>query len=502
VAAASPITLVLDDEAATGRLGQDIALALRGGETLLLEGDLGAGKTALARAILRTLSSDLDLEVPSPTYTLVQVYELRLPVLHYDLYRLRSADELDELGFGETPGAVSLVEWPDRADGRLPAEAVTISLSHEGKGRRAVISGSSPAFMRIARSLALRSFMASSGWGDADRAPLTGDASARAYETVKLPGEPARLVVNSPPLVLGPPVRGGKPYAVIAHTAQTVAAFLGVARALRSHGITAPDVYDADLKQGFMMVEHLGHGAFLDADGMPVAARYSVAAELLDDIHAQDWPDEMPTGFGPSHRLPPFDRDAMLIETELLLDWYIPFVSGKPASDAVRADYLRIWNAALDRIADTETSLLLRDYHSPNIVWRPDCSGPHRLGVLDFQDAMRGPTAYDLASLAMDARVDVPAHIQSATLEAYCARRARRPRFDRNGFDLAFSTMAAQRNSKILGIFVRLDRRDGKPQYLKLLPRIRDYLGRALDHPALAEMRAFYAEQGFIGASS
>jgi aminoglycoside/choline kinase family phosphotransferase len=120
------------------------------------------------------------------------------------------------------------------------------------------------------------------------------------------------------------------------------------------------------------------------------------------------------------------------------------------------------------------------------------------LGILDFQDALIGPTAYDVASLAMDARVTVPEAIERATLEAYVAARHRAGAFDEQKFREAYAIMAAQRNSKILGIFVRLDRRDGKPAYLKHLPRIRDYLRRALAHPALAGLRAFYEEHGIL----
>ncbi|EBU7498064.1 bifunctional tRNA (adenosine(37)-N6)-threonylcarbamoyltransferase complex ATPase subunit type 1 TsaE/phosphotransferase, partial [Salmonella enterica subsp. enterica serovar Typhi] len=372
-----------------------------------------------------------------------------------------------------------------------------IQLAEQGAGRLATISGAGPAFERIARSLQARDFLVANGWGAAHRASLTGDASSRSYEILDLAERPRRLLMNAPALVLGPPVRDGKPYAEIAHSARDVSAFVAIDKALLDAGFSVPAIEAADLERGFLIIEHLGDAAFL-VDGKPVAERYEDAAALLDDIHAQSWPDAMPTGLGAIHELPPFDRDAMLIELELLVEWYVPFVAGEPASSALRADYLRLWNAALDRIADTEYSLLMRDYHSPNIVWRSDRVGNDRLGLIDFQDAMRGPTAYDLASLAMDARVDISEEISGRAYRAYVAARARRPGFDENEFSLAYATMAAQRNSKILGIFVRLDRRDGKSHYLKFLPRIRGYLERATRHPGLADLRRLYQEQGFI----
>jgi aminoglycoside/choline kinase family phosphotransferase len=202
---------------------------------------------------------------------------------------------------------------------------------------------------------------------------------------------------------------------------------------------------------------------------------------------------------GVYHDVPPFDRDAMLIEVELLLDWFFPYLSGKPAGDALRQEFRNAWHAALDRIAGGEESLVLRDFHSPNIIWRAGRKGHDRLGVLDFQDALIGPPAYDVASLAMDARATVPPEIEQAAVESYAAARAMAGPFDREAFREAYAVMAAQRNSKILGIFVRLDRRDGKPDYLRHLPRIRNYLERSFAHPAMAALADLYRRSGLLG---
>jgi aminoglycoside/choline kinase family phosphotransferase len=181
-----------------------------------------------------------------------------------------------------------------------------------------------------------------------------------------------------------------------------------------------------------------------------------------------------------------------------LLDWYVPAMAGRQATMVEREGFAAVWNAALNRISGTETSLMLRDVQAPNFIWRSEKSGHARLGLIDFQDALIGPSAYDVASLAMDARVTIPSAIETRTVEAYVNARRGVGSFDRDAFEEAYAVMAAQRNSKILGIFVRLDRRDGKPAYLKHLPRIRDYLRRALAHPALAAMREFYDRHGLI----
>ncbi|TPJ19798.1 tRNA (adenosine(37)-N6)-threonylcarbamoyltransferase complex ATPase subunit type 1 TsaE [Mesorhizobium sp. B2-7-3] len=490
---------LLADETQTARLGEDLALALRVGDVLALKGDLGAGKSTLARALIRALADDAGLEVPSPTFTLVQSYDTRVPVHHFDLYRLSSATELDELGFEEALAqGAALIEWPERADGYLPKATVLIELVQHGEGRLARLSGQGATFDRMARSLAMRGFLGSTGWGQARRRHFIGDASARSYEIVTLAGEAPRVLMNSPRLVLGPPVRDGKPYAVIAHTAQSVSAFVAIDRALLAAGVAVPRIDAQDLDQGFLLLEHLGSEGFLDGNGEPVAERYEAAAELLAMMHGKAWPHRMEAAPGVVHDVPPFDRDAMLIEADLLIDWYVPAISGEPASEALRSGYHKIWNALLDRLQGSEYTLMLRDFHSPNIIWRGERSGLDRLGIVDVQDALIGPCAYDVASLAMDARVTMAPEIEKRTLDAYVAARHAAGGFDEESFLEAYAIMAAQRNSKILGIFVRLEKRDGKPYYLRHLPRIRDYLRRALSHPTLADLRDFYSAHGLL----
>ncbi|MDQ2705932.1 MAG: tRNA (adenosine(37)-N6)-threonylcarbamoyltransferase complex ATPase subunit type 1 TsaE, partial [Pseudomonadota bacterium] len=423
----------LPDERATVRLGEDIAMALRAGDLLALSGDLGAGKTTLARGLIRAMAGEEGLDVPSPTFTLVQSYEARVPLHHFDLYRLGSPDELDELGLDEMLAAgAALVEWPERAGDRLPEGTVAVELMHDGEGRQARIAGTGATFERIARSMAMRDFLAEAGWGEAVRRYFTGDASARSYETVALPGE-TRVLMNSPRLVLGPPVRDGKPYALIAHTAQSVAAFVAVDRALAKRGFSVPEIYAQDLEQGFLLTSHLGTESFLDDEGLPVPKRYAAAAELLAEMHARPWDVRLEVAPGVYHDVPPFDRDAMMIEAELLVDWYVPYVTGRPAGEALRSGFRAAWDVALDRLERAERSLVLRDFHSPNIVWRADRTGHDRLGLIDFQDALVGPAAYDVASLAMDARVTVPPETERIAVDAYVAARCGHGGFDESG---------------------------------------------------------------------
>lgn len=486
----------LASERETTLLGDDLAAALRPGDMLALSGDLGAGKTTLARAIIRALANDEALEVPSPTFTLVQAYETRLPVHHFDLYRLSAAEELDELGLSDAlREGVAIVEWPEKAEGRLGVAPIRVSLAEDGDGRRATIEAGETALARIERSLAIRDFLDRSGMAGATRRHLTGDASSRAYETAALPGGEALVVMNAPRQPDGPPIRDGKPYSQIAHLAESVAPFVAVGRLLRGQGFRTPQIHAADLDRGLLLIEHLGTGAIAER-GAPDAPRYEAAARVLAAIHECRWPGEAEAGPGVVHAIPPYDRAAMAIETELLTDWFMPHrgTAGPTTNDLDR--FRAIWNGLFDRLQQAEHSIVLRDYHSPNLIWREAAEGHDRVGIIDFQDALIGPAAYDVASLAMDARVTVEPALERAVVEAYCAHRS--AGFDRAGFDEAYAIMAAQRNTKIAGIFVRLHVRDGKPHYLGHLPRIGDYLARALAHPALSELGALYRQWGVL----
>ncbi|MCO6048913.1 tRNA (adenosine(37)-N6)-threonylcarbamoyltransferase complex ATPase subunit type 1 TsaE [Mesorhizobium sp. RP14(2022)] len=493
------MTIELPDEAATQRLGEDIAAVIRAGDVLALQGDLGSGKSTLARALIRALADEPDLDVPSPTFTLVQTYGTTPAIAHFDLYRLGHPEELGELGLGEdAQEGAALVEWPERAEGTLPPGTVTLSLSEYGEGRIAALSGEGSFRDRIERSLLARRFLDASGWERATRRRLTADASARTYDVVRKAGREPVLLMNSLPLVLGPVIRDGKAYAEIAHSSRTVHAFVAVDEALAQAGIRVPEIVAQDVANGFLLLEILGSEGILDADGQPIPERYEAAGALLAKIHERDWSPEIHAKAGFTYTIPPYDRDALLIETELLLDWFIPWRDGKPASAELRAAFKAEWNRLITRLEATEQSLVLRDHQSPNTFWLADRQGSDRIALIDFQDALIGPAAYDVASIATDPRVTISEELEAQVVAAYEKARNGSPRFDPESFREACAICAAQRHTKILGIFVRLKLRDGKDGYIAHLPRIRDYLRRALRHPALTDLRALYQREGIL----
>jgi N-acetylmuramate 1-kinase len=503
-AGVASFSVVLPDELATRRLAVDVANALKPGDLITLSGDLGAGKTTFARALIRYLADDETAEVPSPTFTLMQAYELpRFQVVHADLYRTEKAADLAELGFDDLPeGAVTLLEWPDRAGDLLPPDRLDIAftlapkLKHEF--RHALVTGHGALAPRVARMAAVRGFLAESGLSDAQRHWMPGDASTRAYERLTLADQ--RLILmnwprrpDGPPL-RGPPLRQGKPYSAIAHLADSVVPFVAMAKGLREYGLLAPEIHHADLEQGLLVIEDLGDERVVAGDPpAPIEERYELAVDALLALHGQQLPDLLPVAPHLEYRIPSYDLEAFLIEAELILDWYLPRLDA-PVSDLARLQFRALWGEALAPAIEAPPTWVLRDYHSPNLLWLPNRKGLARLGILDFQDAVMGPAAYDLASLLQDARVDVAEATELALLGRYVRqRRAADPDFDGAQFIKIYVTLAAQRASKILGIFARLDRRDGKPQYLRHMPRIWGYLQRSLAHPALAPLNDWYS---------
>jgi N-acetylmuramate 1-kinase len=335
-------------------------------------------------------------------------------------------------------------------------------------------------------------FLEDTGFDTATRTLIAGDASTRSYERVTRDGR-SFILMNAPPRPDGPPVKRGLSYSALAHLAEDVKPFVAIANGLRERGFSVPKIFAADHEAGFVLLEDLGNKLVIGGHPpAPIAERYERATDLLVALHGMELPDELAVAPHIDHRLPTYDLDAYLIEAELLLDWYLPY-RGTTATAEVRALFQTLWREALRPVLDAPRTWVLRDYHSPNLLWLDDRDGIAAVGLLDFQDAVMGPAAYDLASLLQDARVDVPEELEIALFARYVhGRRDAEGTFEADSFARIYATLAAQRATKILGIFARLDRRDGKPQYLRHLPRIFRSLRRVLTHPALAALDKWY----------
>lgn len=479
-------------------LASRLALFLQAGDVVALSGPLSAGKTTLARALVTRLGGEG--EVPSPTFALMQRYETpRLTLTHCDLYRL-GPSELDELGLDDALGeGAVIIEWPERAASWLPGDRLDIAMDETAtpNARRIVLTGHGDWAERLDRLRAMAAFLDKTPYAEAGARYLQGDASTRSYARLLLPDRRA-VLMNSPRRPDGPPIRDGKPYSALVHLAEDVTPFVAVAGALRERGLSAPAIYAFDLNQGFLILEDLGDKVFGTevARGRPLAELWGPAVDVLVALARREPPDLLPIEGHAPYRLPSYDADAMLTEVSLLTDWFWPARHGKDMPPALADEFKALWRPLLEEAAKTDPGWVLRDYHSPNLMWLPERQGLQQVGILDFQDGLRGPLAYDLVSLLQDARLDVPEALERELLARYCAARgAQSQHFSSDRFLSLYATLGAQRNSKILGIFARLAKRDGKRGYLAHIPRVARYLERDLVHPGLAELRRFYLRE-------
>jgi tRNA threonylcarbamoyl adenosine modification protein YjeE len=494
----STFSLALANETATAGLMADLALLIGAGDVITLSGDLGAGKTAAARALIRYLAGDPEIEVPSPTFTLAQSYDLpSFPLIHADLYRINDSSELEEIGLSPLPeGVVALIEWPERAPSALPPDRIDIALSHRpalgSTARAAEITGHGKAAAQVARLEALRQFLDLAGLIDAKRQRMAGDASTRSYARL-FRDDNAVILMNSPRRPDGPAIYDGKSYGAAVHLAEDVKPFVAIANGLRECGLSAPAIHHADLDAGFLITEDFGSEGFVEGEPpRPIAERYEAAVDMLAVLHRDPLPEFLPLAPQITYAIPAFDIDAMMVEIGLMLEWYLPDRSTAPSRTA-RDEFATQWRDLLGKTAAPPGTWVLRDFHSPNLIWLAERPGISKVGVIDFQDTVLGPAAYDLVSLLQDARIDVPEQLELALLTRYIkARHAADNTFDPAGFAESYAIMSAQRNTRLLGTFARLNRRDGKPQYLRHQPRIWTYLMRSLAHPVLAGIRGWY----------
>ena len=454
-------TRLIADENLTAALARMLAATLRPGQTVLLDGPVGAGKTHFARALIRARQGAAPEDVPSPTFTLVQTYDdpLGTEIWHADLYRLTDPSELDELGLDEArQDAICLIEWPDR----LPAPpqgalSVTITAdpgpADDAGLRQITLMGDPAIWTDLDRMAARARLVAEAGWAEAWVRPLAGDASARRY--FRLTGPQGTAIVMDDPTGAAP-------------------AFARMTEWLIAQGLCAPRLLAGDPATGLLLVQDLG-----DATVARVIADDPTLADPIHDritdllIHLQSRP-------APDF-LAPLDGPALAALTGMFTAWY-------PGADGPAAREVPHLIAALhDRLcADAAPVVSLRDFHAENLIWR----GAAPLGIIDHQDAVLAHPAYDLVSALQDARRDVAPATEQAQIARHLAATGAEP----GAFRAAYALIGAQRALRILGIFARLAIRDGKPRYLDFMPRVWRHLQRDLAHPALAPLARALAE--------
>ncbi|HWT96159.1 MAG TPA: phosphotransferase [Terriglobales bacterium] len=323
----------------------------------------------------------------------------------------------------------------------------------------------SAAIDRSQRDETIRSFLAAHGWAAAERHLLAGDASFRRYDRLTAEDGRRAVLMDAPP-----PMENVRP-------------FIAIDGLLISLDLSVPQILAADAEHGLLLLEDLGDDTYtrLLAAGHDEADLYARATDLLSALHQRLPQTALAT-------LRDFDADSAILQVSRLLEWYWPAIHGGEPSAEIRAAFEGAWHAVLPLWRKLPQSLVLFDYHVDNLLLL-DRPGVRCCGLLDFQDALAGPIAFDLASLLEDVRRNVSLDLRQQMIARYLAAN---PTLDNDAFMTVYAVSAAQRNIRIAGTFARLLRRDNRPGYQRYMPRTWELIAEDLSHPALAPVAAWF----------
>ncbi len=338
-----------------------------------------------------------------------------------------------------------------------------------------------------------RAFLAAAGLGDARREPLPGDASTRRYERLTTPAGSSLMLMDQVASAESPPAdpswsperRRAEGWNAVARlSAGRIEAFAAVAAHLRAAGLSAPDMPALDAPAGLAVLEDFGEGVFARVieDGQDETPLYLAAVEALARLHAAGAPSIL-TGPAGDWPLQTYDETALQGGADLFVEWLPRLRPELRFDDAVIAEWREAWAPVVAEGAAGASVMAHRDYHAENLIWLPERDGVARVGMIDFQDAVRAHPSWDLHSLLQDARRDVSPELEAEALDHYFAVA---DVADREAFLRGYAGLAALNEARILGIFARLIARDGKPRYAAFMPRMWAHLNRNLTRPGLA----------------
>lgn len=342
-------------------------------------------------------------------------------------------------------------------------------------------------------------FLKAAGFENARREPLAGDASTRAYERLYRPDGSAVIFMDQPPALettVCPPgatntERLAMGYNAAARLAAgSVAAFVATAAFLRERGLSAPAILAHDVEHGLAVLEDLGDGLFatLIAEGQDETPLYEAAVDVQVALQSAP-PPEVLTTDGANWPLLAYDALALKVGTDTFLEWW-PKFSGLPTlDDAAIAEWDALWAPIFARGEAGASVFTHRDFHAQNLLWLPQRDGVARVGLLDFQDALRAHPAWDLTHLLQDARRDVSPELEAAMLDRFLVAR---PSLDRDAFIADYRALAASNAARILGRVFARQALLGRTQYEEFMPRTWRYLERNLADPQLAGLKAWF----------
>lgn len=320
-----------------------------------------------------------------------------------------------------------------------------------------------------ARAAVRETFLVRTGWKDAALSTVGEDSAFRRY--FRLQAQDGRTAI------LMEAVPDGGAYATPGHSLKD---FIRISSYLSGLGLKTPDIYEADMAEGYLLIEDFGSESFKMAldHGVSRQELYEIATDVLKFLRVKVKPGDIV--------LPEYYASHVHTGRRRLVDWFVPAQKGVLNSDGLVDEYLAVWDSIEKSLPPVPQGFLHIDYHFENLMWMPDRTDMSRCGILDFQGAMTGPVPYDLANLLEDARVDVPSDLRQAMLDRFCKGM---DATEEKNFRDWYRVLATQFHCRVLGQFIRLAVRDGKPRYLQHLPRVAGYITEGLKDPVLKPLK-------------
>lgn len=315
----------------------------------------------------------------------------------------------------------------------------------------------------------LNGFLKQNGWDDAERGLLASDASFRHYDRLKRANGETAVLMDAPP-----PMEDVRP-------------FVNIDLHLEKLGFSAPHIMAQDKANGFVLLEDFGDDTYtrLLKKGADETELYALATDFLVALHSLPEKQAVPAG------LPLYNENPLRNEVMLFPDWYMPAVFGMETDKKAADEFVLLWEELFALTFKVPQTLVLRDYHIDNLMRLEGREGVKACGLLDFQDALNGAITYDIMSLLEDARRDISPEL-FAQMQARYIDGMGEHLGDKEDFLTSWAVLAAQRHTKVLGIFVRLCVRDKKPVYLQHIPRLWRLLENSLNHPVLRRLKEWF----------
>lgn len=461
-------------------LARVISKILVKGDIVALIGEIGSGKTTFSKRLINELTSIHINEINSPTFNLYTIYDKNgVQVNHYDFYRVENSEDLLEIDLIESyKSGITIIEWADKYINALKNDYIEVHLKEKKNHREYQVIGRGSFRQRIKNANSLEYFLDQTNLKINRQEDIKGDASKRKYHRLYTENSTLILMDSSQEKKIASPTK----------LSTSINDYIHICKYLEKINIRVPKLFYTDTENEYLIEEDFGdlqYSQVVSAGNFKEL--YQPAISTLLHITRINHPHDLEVD-GMKYKIPEYDNMTYLNEIEIFIKFYWPYKKGHICSPSTQNEFMDIFNELLGKLS-SDKSLVLRDFHSPNLMFLNTEKNHRKCGVIDFQDALIGHPIYDLVSLSQDARVTITEEQENFLLEQY------KVEFDYNNYNFDKSTimdqyciLGAQRSLKILGIFARLSIIDNRNDYIGHMPRIINYIRKNMKNSNLSNL--------------